>query len=455
MKFYSINPSTEEEIKSYDLMNKDEVLDKLDKAYDCFLFWKKQNLSYKSELVKNLAKLLRENKENYAQLMALEMGKPLLQGIAEVDKCAWLCEYYADNSEEFLKDLQIRTNAKESFVTFSPIGVVLSIMPWNFPFWQVFRFSIPSLMVGNAILLKHSPNVIGCSIEIEKLFIKAGFPENVFVNIISDIDAVEYLLANEKVAAVTLTGSTRAGKSVAQLAGKYLKKSVLELGSNDPYIILEDADLEKSVESCVNSRLINSGQSCIAAKRFIVVNSLKKDFEELFVEKMKTKTFCNPLEGNSDLGPLARKDLRDSLHYQVSRGIEQGAKLLLGGSIPNQKGYFYPPTVLTNVSEENFIFREETFGPVASIISAKNEDEAIRIANNSPYGLGAAIFTKDEEKAKFIAKNQLNAGSCFINTFVVSDPRLPFGGIKNSGYGRELSHFGLLEFANIKTVFIK
>jgi succinate-semialdehyde dehydrogenase/glutarate-semialdehyde dehydrogenase len=328
-------------------------------------------------------------------------------------------------------------------------------MPWNFPFWQVFRFAIPSLMVGNTVLLKHAPNVLACSIAIEDLFIKAGFPDNIFKNIIADIDCVEYLLANEKICAVTLTGSTRAGKSVAQLAGKYLKKSVLELGGSDPYIIFEDADLEASVESCVNSRLINSGQSCIAAKRFIVVNSLKKDFEELFVEKMKNKTFGNPLEGKFDLGPMARKDLRDNIQYQVSKAVEDGAKLLLGGNIPNHEGYFYPPTVLSDVSENNFIFKEETFGPVASIISARNENDAIRIANNSPYGLGAAIFSRDEEKAKSIAKNELNAGSCFINTFVVSDPRLPFGGIKESGYGRELSHFGLMEFVNIKTIFVK
>ncbi|GIW23194.1 MAG: succinate-semialdehyde dehydrogenase [Candidatus Sericytochromatia bacterium] len=455
MKFYSINPSTEEEVRSYNLMSKEEISNIIDNLYERFLFWKKQDFSYKSNLVKNLSKLLKNNKENYARLMAVEMGKPMSQGIAEIEKCSWLCEYYADNSENFLKDLHIKTNAKESFVSFSPLGTILSIMPWNFPFWQVFRFAIPSLIVGNTVLLKHAPNVLGCSLKIEKLFLEAGFPENTFKSIIVDIDLIEYLLSNDKIQAVTLTGSTKAGKAVAQLAGKYIKKSVLELGGNDPYIILDDADLNLAVESCVNSRLINSGQSCISAKRFIIVNSLKKDFEELFIEKMSKKTFGNPLEGNFDLGPIARKDLRDNLHYQVSRAIKDGAKLLLGGYIPNQKGYFYPPTILTDVSEDNFIFKEETFGPVASIISAKDEKEAIKIANNSHYGLGAAIFTKDEEKAKYLAKNELNAGSCFINTFVVSDPRLPFGGIKESGYGRELSHFGLLEFVNIKTIFVK
>lgn len=340
-------------------------------------------------------------------------------------------------------------------MSFQPIGLVLAIMPWNFPFWQVFRFLAPTLMAGNCGILKHASNVFGCALEIENIIKAAGFPENVFRTILIPGSEVERVIENEYIVAVSLTGSTEAGKKVAEKAGSLLKKTVLELGGSDPYIILHDADLELAAETCVNSRIINSGQSCIAAKRFVVVKAVEKEFTELFLQKMASKVMGDPLDEKTDIGPLARIDLRNDLHQQVKESIAMNAKCLLGGFIPEGNNAFYPPTVLTDVVKGMPAYDQELFGPVAAIISANDDEHAIEIANDSVFGLGSAIFSRDIKRAEYIAETQIQAGACFVNALVKSDSRLPFGGIKQSGYGRELSHYGIKEFVNIKTVYIK
>ncbi len=451
----SINPANNKLIKSYNEMTSEESSNIISLTNESFIKWKETSFKHRSELMKNAAKVLRENSEEYSVLMTLEMGKPIIQSRSEVEKCAWVCEYYADNAEKFLKVEIIKTDASNSFVSYQPIGIVLAIMPWNFPFWQVFRFAAPNLMAGNAGLLKHASNVSGCALAIEDVFRKAGFPENLFRALLVTSKNVKEVIANEKVQAVTLTGSVPAGKSVASLAGSLIKKTVLELGGSDPYVILEDADLEKAAMSCVTSRLINAGQSCIAAKRFIVVESVYNKFEKLFFEIMSNKKMGDPLDVGNDLGPQASIALRDELHNQVLRSVKQGAEIILGGIIPETDGAFYPPTILRNVKPGMAAFDEELFGPVAALIKANDESDAINLANKSIFGLGAAVFTKDLKRGERIAKEKLNAGCCFVNDFVKSDPRLPFGGIKESGYGRELSPFGIKEFVNIKTVYIK
>jgi succinate-semialdehyde dehydrogenase/glutarate-semialdehyde dehydrogenase len=405
--------------------------------------------------MKNLAKLLKQRKEELGVLMTQEMGKPINQSIAEAEKCAWVCEYYADNAGQFLSKKEISTDSKKSFISFQPIGLVLAIMPWNFPFWQVFRFASPTLMAGNVGILKHASNVQGCAKEIEKLFLEAGFPDNAFSNLVIGSNKVSNVINNPLVKAVTLTGSTPAGKSVASLAGSLLKKTVLELGGNDPYIILEDADLNNAAESCIAGRMLNTGQSCIAAKRFIVVKSRLNDFIDKIEQKINNMKMGDPLDSTIDIGPMVNTDARDELHQQVLMSIEKGAILRSGGNIPEIEGSFYPPTLLTNVRPGMSAFDDELFGPVAVIISAEDEDHAIELANKTNYGLGAAIFTRDLDKGEKIAINELEAGSCSVNDFVKSDPRLPFGGIKESGYGRELSEYGILEFVNIKSVVIQ
>lgn len=451
----SINPANNKLIKSYNEMTSEESSNIISLTNESFIKWKETSFKQRSELMKNAAKVLRENSEEYSVLMTLEMGKPIIQSRSEVEKCAWVCEYYADNAEKFLKDEIIKTDATKSFVSFQPLGIVLAIMPWNFPFWQVFRFAAPNLMAGNAGLLKHASNVSGCALAIEDVFRKAGFPENLFRALLVTSKNVKEVIANEKVQAVTLTGSVPAGKSVASLSGSLIKKTVLELGGSDPYVILEDADLEKAAMSCVTSRLINAGQSCIAAKRFIVVESVYDEFEKLYLEIMSNKKMGDPLDVGNDLGPQASIALRDELHDQVLRSVKQGAEIILGGTIPETDGAFYPPTILRNVKPGMAAFDEELFGPVAALIKAEDESDAINLANKSIFGLGAAVFTKDLKRGERIAKEKLNAGCCFVNDFVKSDPRLPFGGIKESGYGRELSPFGIKEFVNIKTVYIK
>lgn len=451
----SINPATNKPIINYDEMTSEESSQIISLADNAFTLWKETSFAHRSELMKNAAKVLRENSEEYSVLMTMEMGKPIVQSRAEVEKCAWVCDYYAENAEKFLADEIIKTEATKSFVSYQPLGVILAIMPWNFPFWQVFRFAAPNLMAGNAGLLKHASNVSGCALVIEDVFRKAGFPENLFRTLLVKSKNVKEIILNEKVCAITLTGSVPAGKSVASLAGSLIKKTVLELGGSDPYVILEDADLEKAAMSCVTSRLINAGQSCIAAKRFIIVASVYDKFEQLYLDLMLKKKMGDPFDEKNDLGPQASLQLRDELHDQVLRSVKQGAELILGGTIPDLVGAYYPPTILRNVKPGMAAFDEELFGPVASLIKAKDEEDAIELANKSIFGLGAAVFTNDIARGERIAKEKLNAGCCFVNDFVKSDPRLPFGGIKESGYGRELSIFGIKEFVNIKSVYIK
>lgn len=451
----SINPANGKLIRNYKEYSSTQVNNKINQTYKAWQSWKETSFNKRSGYMNMAADVLRKRKNELARLMALEMGKPLKAGIAEVEKCADVCEYYAANAARFLEDELIKTDASKSFVTFQPLGVVLAIMPWNFPFWQLFRFLAPALMAGNCGLLKHASNVPGCALAIESIIKEAGFPAHVFQILLVGSNEIDGILENKKISAVTLTGSTAAGKKVAEKAGSLLKKTVLELGGSDPYIILEDADLELAAETCVNSRLINSGQSCISAKRFIVVKKVEKEFLELFTKKMASKIIGDPLNEHTDVGPQARKDLRDDLHKQVIKSVSQGARCILGGEIPQGESAFYPPTILTNVKKGMVAYEEELFGPVASIISARDEKQAIEIANDSIFGLGASIFSKDLERAEAIAATQLEAGSCFVNSMVKSDPRLPFGGIKNSGYGRELGLYGIKEFVNIKTVYIK
>lgn len=455
MTLKSINPFNGKTIKTYKENNPKEIDKKISQTHKTWLSWKETSFKERTTLMMNLAKVLKSKKEKLAKLMTEEMGKPYLAGIGEVEKCALVCEYYAKNAKDFLKDQIIKTDASKSFVAFEPIGVIFAIMPWNFPFWQVFRFLAPNLMAGNCGILKHASNVSGCALAIEDMVFEAGFPKYTFQTLLVSGKNVNPIIENPLIKAVTLTGSTAAGKNVAEKAGCFLKKCVLELGGSDPYIILKDADLERAAEACVTSRMINNGQSCIAAKRFIVVKSIEKDFIKLFKQKMESKLMGNPIDKKTDLGPQARTDLRDELHNQVQKSIAKGAKCILGGEIPKGKGAFYPATILTNVKKGMPAYDDELFGPVAAIITVKDEKEAIKVANDSVFGLGSAIFTKDKKRGEKIAKEQLQAGSAFVNEFVKSDPRLPFGGINHSGFGRELSSFGIHEFINIKTVYIK
>ncbi|MDB5025971.1 MAG: NAD-dependent succinate-semialdehyde dehydrogenase [Mucilaginibacter sp.] len=454
MNLISINPANGKPLKKYPAHSLKHIEQKIAQTHKAWLGWKNTGHDERSRLLTNMAGILQTRKNELAILMAHEMGKPITQGVAEIEKCAAVCQYYAANAAAFLSDQLIETEASKSFVSFQPIGVVLAIMPWNFPFWQVFRFLAPALAAGNCGVLKHASNVPACAIAIEEVVRQAGFPENVFQTLLINSAMVEKIIENSLIQAVTITGSTHAGKQVAQKAGSLIKKTVLELGGSDAYIILEDADLEKAAEICVNSRLINSGQSCIAAKRFIVVKSVQKVFTGFFLKKMTVKKMGNPLDTATDIGPQARVDLRNELHDQVKRSIKKGAKCILGGEIPKGKNAYYPATILTKVKPGMPAYEEELFGPVAAIITAKDEADAIRIANDSSFGLGAAVFTRDKDKGEKIAANQLQSGSCFVNAMVKSDPRLPFGGIKQSGYGRELGLFGIHEFVNIKTVFV-
>lgn len=455
MTLKSINPYTGKLIKTYSEHQPEKINDKINKAHKTWLKWKQTTFNERAKLMMNLAIALKDNKTKLAKMMCAEMGKTMKAGEAEVEKCAWVCEYYAKNTEAFLKDQKVETDAQKSYITYNPLGVILAVMPWNFPYWQVFRFLAPNLMAGNCGVLKHASNVSGCALLIEKLVLQAGFPKNSFTTLLVSGKNVNQIIEHPYIKAVTLTGSTEAGKKVAEKAGSLLKKCVLELGGSDPYLILDDKNLEKTVETCVNARLINNGQSCIAAKRFIIVKNLEQKFVKLFKQKMREKKMGDPSLGETDLGPMASAELRDELHKQVQRSVKLGAKCLLGGSVPKLKGAFYPPTILTNVKKDMPAYSEELFGPVASIIVVKNTEEAIKVANDTSFGLGAAIFTKDIKKAEQLAKTEIEAGSVFVNEGVKSDPRLPFGGINESGYGRELSLYGLLEFMNIKTVYIK
>lgn len=452
-EFHTINPATEEIVSTYSYQSPVVLDGKVANSYKTWTSWRKTPIAQRSELLMNVAKILREKQSPLSRLITIEMGKPLDQSQAEIEKCALVCEYYAENGDNFLQDELIQSDAKKSFISYDPIGPILAIMPWNFPFWQVFRFAAPNLIAGNTGLLKHSPNTTGCALKIQEIFLEAGFPEGAFITILAQTDHVEAIISSDQVAGVTLTGSTKAGKSVAALSGKYLKKTVLELGGSDPYVILDDADLTLAADKCVTGRLINTGQSCIAAKRFIVTEKNADEFTEKVRMLMSQKRFGDPLSGEYSLGTMARIDLREQLHQQVTQSINAGAKCLLGGKNPDTTGYYYPATLLSHVSEGMPAFNKELFGPVASIIMAKDEHHAIDIANDTAYGLGAAIFTQDTERAIYLSRG-IEAGCVYINDFVKSDPRLPFGGVKSSGYGRELSPLGIKEFVNAKTIYV-
>ncbi|WP_425391782.1 NAD-dependent succinate-semialdehyde dehydrogenase [Ekhidna sp.] len=451
----AINPATEQPLKEYQNHTDEQVIATIEKANKAFKDWKETPVAYKAELMKKAADVLMSEKSAFARIMTDEMGKTLKESEAEVEKCAWVCEFYAEHAEEFLKDEIIESDASKSYVSHQPLGIVFAIMPWNYPFWQVFRFAAPSLMAGNVAILKHAPNVPGCAEAIASVFEKAGFPKGVFSKLFISNEQASDVIEHRDVKAVTLTGSTRAGKEVAKQAGAVLKKCVLELGGSDPYIILEDADLDLAIETTVASRLKNNGQSCISAKRFIVPESIKEEVEKRLVKEMKSYTYGDPTNDETDLGPLVGEKYRDQLHDQVKRTIEAGAKCIIGGEVPNMKGYYYPPTILTDVKKGMPAYEEELFGPVATVISVKDEEEAIKVANDTSYGLGGAIFSRDVKRAEYLAANKLEAGSCFVNEMVSSDPRLPFGGINESGFGRELSHHGIKEFVNVKTVYVK
>lgn len=454
MAIKSINPYDGSLIANYDQVSAEELEKLLDMSVNQWHDWRAVPFSKKQSLLLKVAELLKERKEQLASLITREVGKLISESRAEVEKCAWVCEYYAENAQRFLFPEEIITEYNKAQIQYQSIGTVLAIMPWNFPFWQVFRFAAPTMMAGNVGILKHASNVSGCSLAIEGLFRDAGYPKGTFVSLLLKGSETVKVIEDKRVAAVTLTGSTAAGKAVAEAAGRTLKKTVLELGGSDPYIILEDADIDLAVEKCVAGRLLNAGQSCIGAKRFIVTEAIYDKFVPAFVSKMKEANMGDPTEEKTTLAPLANKSFREDLHYQVEKSIEMGAELLTGGTIPQGKGAFYPPTVLVNVKKGMPAYDEELFGPVASVIKVANEDEAIEVANDTIFGLGAAIFTSDLKRGERIASDSIRAGAVFVNDFVKSDPRLPFGGIKESGYGRELSVFGIREFTNIKTIVV-
>lgn len=451
MEFKSINPYNGKEIATYTEHTDDQVKKILEKSRSAFESWRQVPIKDRCKLLINAADILRNNADKYSETMTLEMGKPISEARAEINKCAWVCDFYAENAERFLADEIIETDASESFVSHDPIGTVLAIMPWNFPYWQVFRFAAPTLAAGNTGLLKHASNVFGCATHIEELLLEAGFPDGVFQNLFIHHDKTESIIASDIVKAVTLTGSERAGKSVGALAGKYLKKSVLELGGSNAFIVLDDADMDQAVRTGITARMMNSGQSCIAAKRFILVGDAYDKFLPAFIDGVNSINRGDPTDEATEIGPLARKDLADQLHKQMEKSVDQGATIETGGK---QVEAFHEPTVLTSVKPGMPAFDEETFGPLAAIIRAKDVDEAFKLAANSRYGLGVSLFTSDIEKARRHIEKAPD-GAFFINELVKSDPRLPFGGTGNSGYGRELSREGIHEFVNKKTVYIK
>ncbi len=455
MALRSINPADNQELAVYEEFTAEKIDQTIRLANEAHLAWREVSMGIRAYHLMKASSIMRRRTRQLALIMTQEMGKPIRESESEIEKCAWVCDYYAENAASFLAAEQIRTEASKSFIAFEPLGVILAVMPWNFPFWQVFRFAAPSLMAGNAAILKHASNVTGCALAIEEIFREAGFPEHLFRTIPVGSHAVESTIRHSLVRAVTLTGSTEAGKSVAAIAGSAIKKTVLELGGSDPYIILKDANIELAAEQCVKSRMINTGQSCIAAKRFIVVKEVADDFTEKVVDLMGNIHFGDPMDENTAIGPMARTDLRDELHDQVLRSIVSGAKCLMGGVLHKRVGAWYAPTLLTDVAEGMPAYSEELFGPVAVIIRAEDEEDAIRIANDTSFGLGAAVFSEDVTHAEDIAWRKLNAGCCFVNSFVRSDPRLPFGGVGESGYGRELALFGIREFVNIKTIYIQ
>lgn len=450
MKFESINPYSGETIATYQEHTREEISQKLLAADEAFHSWKDLSIAERSSLMHKAADVLTANAERYAKTITEEMGKPFTEAKNEVEKCAWVCEYYADNAESFLADEIIETDASESFVSYDPLGCIFAVMPWNYPFWQVFRFAAPALTAGNTAVLKHASNSYGSALLIEEVFEKAGFPEGVFQSLIMHHDKSEFVISHNAVKAVTLTGSEKAGMSVASIAGKNLKKTVLELGGSNAFIVAEDANIEQTVQIAVTARMQNTGQSCIAAKRFIVVGEASHTFVPAFVDAVKALKKGDPMEETTQLGPLARKDLAETLHQQIQKSVEKGAEILTGG---NYKDAFHEATVLGKVSPGMPAFDEETFGPLAAVTEAASLEEAFDLAAKSKYGLGLTLCTSDVESARKYV-HRVQDGAYFINQLVKSDPRLPFGGTKNSGYGRELSREGIREFVNKKTVYI-
>jgi succinate-semialdehyde dehydrogenase/glutarate-semialdehyde dehydrogenase len=454
MPIASINPATGEIIKAFAELNETQIDKKLQLAADTFRVYRHTSFAEREQWLRRAAEILESEKDKFARLMTIEMGKPIKGAVGEAEKCAWVCRYYAEHARQHLTDKIVASNATKSFVRYQPLGPVLAVMPWNFPFWQVFRFAAPALMAGNVGLLKHASNVPQCALAIEEIFLRAGFPEGVFQTLLAGSAAVQHILEDQRIVAATLTGSEPAGRSVAGIAGKQLKKTVLELGGSDPFIVMPSADLAAAVSTAVKARTINNGQSCIAAKRFIVAAEIYDQFERQFVSEMQALRVGDPLDEANDIGPLATEQILQDVHDQVQTSVAAGAHLLTGGKKLEQPGNFYEPTVLANIPVDSPAFREEVFGPVAMLFRVKGVPDAIELANATSFGLGSAAWTNDpKEQEQFIAG--IEAGSVFINGMVASDPRLPFGGIKNSGYGRELSEFGIHEFVNIQTVWIK
>ncbi len=453
MALQSINPATEEILADYDEATPAQVDEALSQARAAFETWRATTFAERAALMRRAIAYLRSQKGRFAALMTAEMGKPIVEAEAEVEKSCWGLEYYAEHAERFLTDDPIGTNARESFVAFEPLGVVLAIMPWNFPFWQVLRFAAPALMAGDAAVLKHAPNIPGCALALDEVFHEAGCPPGLFRTVLAPVEAVGGMIADDRVAAVTFTGSVATGRAVAAQAGQALKKTVLELGGSDPFIVLADADLEGAVEYAVRARYQNSGQSCIAAKRFIVEEAVAERFERDFTAAVGRLRVGDPMGRDTQVGPLARADLRATLERQVRESVAQGARVLVGGQAPDGPGYYFAPTVLTGVRPEMPVFREETFGPVAAVIRARDAEDALALANDSEYGLGGNLWTGDVERGKALAR-RVESGGVFINGMTASDPRLPFGGVKHSGYGRELSSFGVREFVNVQTVWV-
>jgi len=449
----SVNPATEEQLARFEPFDEERTEQALGEAQDAFGAWRRRSFDERAVPMRRLAKVLRERSDRYGRLMTLEMGKPISEAKAEIEKCAWNCEFYADNAASYLADEPATSNGKRAYVAFEPLGIVLAVMPWNYPFWQVIRFAAPALMAGNAAVLKHASNVPQCALAIEEAIADAGFPQGLFRTLLLAGSAVEPLIADERIRAVTLTGSSDTGRRIAELAGRALKKCVLELGGSDPFIVLRDADLDAAATVGTRARNQNTGQSCIAAKRFLIEDDVVDDFAQRFASKVAALKIGDPLDPATQVGPLARGDLRESLERQVKESVAMGAKLLTGGKRWGTRGYFYEPTVLANVTTEMPVFTEETFGPVAAVMTVRDADEAIERANSSEYGLGANLWTRDETRADALAR-RIESGQVFINGMVASDPRLPFGGVKHSGFGRELSSYGIREFVNIQTIWV-
>jgi succinate-semialdehyde dehydrogenase/glutarate-semialdehyde dehydrogenase len=455
MSFQVIDPTNGAVVSTRADSSRAEVLADLERCHGVHLEWARRSVADRAAHLERLGVLIRERVEPLAQLMTAEMGKPITQARGEASKCATLCDYYGEHAEHFLAPVMAETDATRSYWAYRPLGVVLGIMPWNFPLWQVIRYAVPALTAGNGALLKHAPNVPGSAQALQDLFDDAGYPKGLFINVFADLETTGLLIDHPLVRGVSLTGSVRAGRAVAERAGRSLKKCVLELGGSDPSVILADADLDLAVASCVTGRMQNAGQSCIAAKRFVVVDAIREEFERRIVERVAAMHMGDPHDDATELGPMARRDLRDDLHEQVTRSIEAGARLVIGGQVPDRAGWWYPPTILADVRPGMAAYEEELFGPVASIVPAKDEADAIRIANDTSFGLGASVYTRDTKRGERIAADSIEAGSCFVNGFVKSDPRLPFGGIKDSGFGRELSPLGILEFTNAKTIWVR